>query len=125
MKVVPASIPDVLIFEPKVFRDERGFFLESWNARGFRNAIGGDVAFVQDNHSRSRRGVLRGLHYQIRQPQEKLVRVARVFDVSVDLRKSSPTFGRWAGAELSAYNHRQGFQPGLPMAFSCSRRAPT
>jgi dTDP-4-dehydrorhamnose 3,5-epimerase len=109
MKVVPASIPDVLVFEPKVFRDERGFFLESWNARGFRNAIGGDVAFVQDNHSRSRRGVLRGLHYQIRQPQGKLVRVAsgRVFDVSVDLRKSSPTFGCWAGAELSADNHRQ------------------
>jgi dTDP-4-dehydrorhamnose 3,5-epimerase len=109
MKVIPMPIPDVLILEPKVFGDERGFFLESFNARGFRDAVGGDVHFVQDNHSRSRRGVLRGLHYQIRQPQGKLVRVAsgRVFDVAIDLRRSSPTFGRWTGAELSADNHRQ------------------
>jgi len=109
MKVVRTSIPDVLIFEPQVFGDERGFFLESWNARSFRNAVGCNIGFVQDNHSRSRRGVLRGLHYQIRQPQGKLVRVAsgRVFDVAVDLRKSSCTFGHWTGAELSAENHRQ------------------
>jgi dTDP-4-dehydrorhamnose 3,5-epimerase len=109
MKVIRTPIPDVLIFEPKVFGDERGFFLESWNARSFGDAVGGDIRFVQDNHSRSRCGVLRGLHYQIRQPQGKLVRVAsgRVFDVAIDLRKSSPTFGRWAGAELSADNHRQ------------------
>lgn len=109
MKVIPTPIPDVLILEPRVFRDERGFFLESFNARTFCDAVGGDVRFVQDNHSRSRRGVLRGLHYQIRQPQGKLVRVAsgRVFDVAIDLRRSSPTFGRWAGAELSADNHRQ------------------
>jgi dTDP-4-dehydrorhamnose 3,5-epimerase len=109
IKVIPTSIPDVLILEPKVFGDERGFFLESFNARSFCDAVGGDICFVQDNHSRSRRGVLRGLHYQIRQPQGKLVRVAsgRVFDVAVDLRKSSPTFGLWTGAELTADNHRQ------------------
>jgi dTDP-4-dehydrorhamnose 3,5-epimerase len=109
MRVIPTSIPDILIFEPRVFGDERGFFLESWNARDFCNAAGSDIRFVQDNHSRSRRGVLRGLHYQIKQPQGKLVRVAsgRVFDVAVDLRKSSPTFGRWTGAELSSENHRQ------------------
>jgi dTDP-4-dehydrorhamnose 3,5-epimerase len=109
MKVVRTSIPDVLIFEPQMFGDERGFFLESWNAREFRNAIGLDLQFVQDNHSRSRRGVLRGLHYQIRQPQGKLVRVVRghVFDAAVDLRKSSPTFGRWVGVELSEDNYRQ------------------
>jgi dTDP-4-dehydrorhamnose 3,5-epimerase len=108
MKAVPTSIPDVLIFEPRVFGDERGFLLVSWNARNFCDAVGGDVTFVQDNHSRSRRGVLRGLHYQIRQPQGKLVRVAsgRVFDVAVDVRKSSSTFGRWVGVELSADNHR-------------------
>jgi dTDP-4-dehydrorhamnose 3,5-epimerase len=113
MKVIPTPIPDVLILEPKVFGDERGFFLESFNARGFCDAVGGGICFVQDNHSRSRRGVLRGLHYQIRQPQGKLVRVAsgRVFDVAVDLRKSSPTFGRWTGAELSADNHRQMWIP--------------
>jgi dTDP-4-dehydrorhamnose 3,5-epimerase len=92
-----------------VFGDARGFLLESWNARRFCDAVGFDISFVQDNHSRSRRGVLRGLHYQIKQPQGKLVRVAtgRVFDAAVDLRKSSPTFGRWAGAELSGDNHRQ------------------
>ncbi len=109
MKATRTSIPDVLIFEPQVFGDERGFLLESWNARRFCDAVGFDISFVQDNHSRSRRGVLRGLHYQIMQPQGKLVRVAtgRVFDAAVDLRKSSPTFGRWAGAELSGDNHRQ------------------
>ncbi len=108
MKAVPTSIPEVLIFEPRVFGDERGFLLVSWNARDFCDAIGGDVTFVQDNHSRSSRGVLRGLHYQIRQPQGKLVRVVsgRVFDVAVDVRKSSPTFGRWVGVELGADNHR-------------------
>jgi len=109
MNVTRTSIPEVLIFEPQVFGDERGFLLESWNARRFCDAVGFDISFVQDNHSRSRRGVLRGLHYQIKQPQGKLVRVAigRVFDAVVDLRKSSPTFGRWAGAELSGDNHRQ------------------
>jgi dTDP-4-dehydrorhamnose 3,5-epimerase len=109
LKVTRTSIPEVLILEPQVFGDARGFLLESWNARRFCDAVGSNIAFVQDNHSRSRRGVLRGLHYQIRQPQGKLVRVAtgRVFDAAVDLRKSSPTFGRWAGAELSGDNHRQ------------------
>ena len=109
MQVSRASIPDVLIFEPQVFGDERGFLLESWNAERYRQAMGFDVEFVQDNHSRSLRGVLRGLHYQIEQPQGKLVRAAtgRVFDAAVDLRKSSPTFGCWTGAELSGDNHRQ------------------
>ncbi len=109
MKVIQTSIPEVLIFEPQVFGDARGFLMESWNARRFCDAVGSNISFVQDNHSRSRRGVLRGLHYQIKQPQAKLVRVAtgRVFDAVVDLRKSSPTFGRWAGAELSGDNHRQ------------------
>jgi dTDP-4-dehydrorhamnose 3,5-epimerase len=109
MKVIRTEIPDVLLLEPRVFGDERGFFLESWNARAFRSAVGLDVQFVQDNHSRSACGILRGLHYQIRQPQGKLVRVARgrVFDVAVDLRKSRPTFGRWIGNELSEDNHRQ------------------
>lgn len=109
MKVAPTAIPEVLILEPQLFTDDRGFFMESFNARAFAKAVGCDVAFVQDNHSRSRRGVLRGLHYQIVQPQGKLVRAAtgRVYDVAVDLRKSSATFGRWAGAELSAENRRQ------------------
>ncbi len=109
MKAVPTSISDVLMIEPKVFGDARGFFFESFNARAFRDATGLDETFVQDNHSRSARGVLRGLHYQIRQPQGKLVRVVRgaVFDVAVDLRRASPSFGRWAGVELSEDNHRQ------------------
>jgi len=109
MKVEPTAIPDVLIFEPRVFVDNRGWFLESWNAREFGNAVGLDLQFVQDNHSRSRRGVLRGLHYQIEQPQGKFVRVVsgRVYDVAVDLRKSSATFGRWVGTELTEDNHRQ------------------
>jgi dTDP-4-dehydrorhamnose 3,5-epimerase len=113
MKVVRTAIPDVLILEPRVFPDERGFFLESWNARDFRAALGFDVTFVQDNHSRSRRGVLRGLHYQVLQSQGKLVRVVRgrVFDVAVDLRRSSAAFGRWVGVELSDDDHRQVFVP--------------
>jgi dTDP-4-dehydrorhamnose 3,5-epimerase len=100
MKITPTAISDVLIIEPKVFGDARGFFYESFNQKAFNEAIGQDVNFVQDNHSRSAKGVLRGLHYQIRQPQGKLVRVVRgaVFDVAVDIRKSSPTFGKWAGA---------------------------
>jgi len=109
MKVTPAAIPDVLLIEPRVFGDERGFFLESFNRRGFAQATGLDLDFVQDNHSRSGLGVLRGLHYQIEQPQGKLVRVlrGRVFDVAVDLRRSSAHFGRWVGFELSEDNHRQ------------------
>lgn len=108
MKVTPTSIPDVLILEPKVFGDERGFFMESFNQQVFDDAVGRHVDFVQDNHSRSTKGVLRGLHYQVKQPQGKLVRVVQgaVFDVAVDLRKSSPTFGQWAGIELSAENKR-------------------
>ncbi|PKL99428.1 MAG: dTDP-4-dehydrorhamnose 3,5-epimerase, partial [Gammaproteobacteria bacterium HGW-Gammaproteobacteria-9] len=103
------SIPDVLIIEPKVFGDERGFFYESFNAAAFEAATGLKRQFVQDNHSKSQRGVLRGLHYQIQQPQGKLVRVVagEVFDVAVDLRKSSPSFGRWFGTHLSAQNQRQ------------------
>ena len=98
MKVFPTAIPDLLLLEPTVFGDSRGFFLESWNARGFFEATGVQAPFVQDNHSRSARNVLRGLHYQIRKPQGKLVRVIRgaVFDVAVDIRKTSATFGRWA-----------------------------
>jgi dTDP-4-dehydrorhamnose 3,5-epimerase len=102
-------IPSALIIEPRVFGDTRGFFFESFNQRAFNLATGLDVNFVQDNHSRSSKGVLRGLHYQIQQPQGKLVRVVRgsVFDVTVDLRKSSPTFGQWVGVELTEDNHRQ------------------
>ncbi len=107
MKVVASEIPDVLIFEPTVHGDNRGYFVETWREDTFREA-GCEQVFVQDNQSSSGRGVLRGLHYQIKQPQGKLVRViaGRVFDVAVDLRRSSPTFGRWAGAELSAENNR-------------------
>lgn len=113
MRVIPTAIPDVLIIEPKVFGDARGFFFESFNQRAFNEATGLNVQFVQDNHSRSARGVLRGLHYQIQQPQGKLVRVVRgaVFDVAVDLRKSSATFGQWVGAELSEENARQMWVP--------------
>ena len=109
MQAVPTAIPDVLIIEPKVFGDERGFFYESFNERKFRELTGVTLPFVQDNHSKSARNVLRGLHYQIRQPQGKLVRVVSgsVFDVAVDLRRSSPTFGKWVGVELSADNKRQ------------------
>jgi dTDP-4-dehydrorhamnose 3,5-epimerase len=108
VKVIPTPIPDVLIIEPKVFGDERGFFFESFNRRQFAELTGRDVDFVQDNHSRSVKNVLRGLHYQIQQPQGKLVRVVQgaVFDVAVDIRRSSPTFGRHVGLELSAENKR-------------------
>lgn len=107
--VTPTAIPDVLILEPKVFGDSRGFFLESFNAQNFAKATGLNVQFVQDNHSRSTKGVLRGLHYQLQQTQGKLVQVSQgaVFDVAVDIRKSSPTFGSWVGCELSDTNHRQ------------------
>ena len=107
--VVPTAIPEVLILKPKVFGDARGFFFESFNARDFAQATGLDVNFVQDNHSKSSQGVLRGLHYQIQHPQGKLVRVTQgaVFDVAVDMRRSSPNFGKWVGVELSADNKRQ------------------
>ena len=113
MNVIPTAIPDVLIIEPKVFGDARGFFFESFNQQAFNQATGLDVHFVQDNHSRSAKGVLRGLHYQVQQPQGKLVRVVRgaVFDVAVDIRKSSPTFGKWVGVELTEDNHRQLWVP--------------
>jgi len=109
MKVTPTAVPDVLLLEPKVFGDARGFFLESFNRKVFREATGVDADFVQDNHSRSAKGVLRGLHYQVKQPQGKLVRVVRgaVFDVAVDVRRSSPTFGQWVGEVLSEENQRQ------------------
>ena len=113
MKVTATSLPEVLIIEPKVFGDQRGFFFESFNQKAFNDATGLEAKFVQDNHSRSTKGVLRGLHYQIQQPQGKLVRVVRgaVFDVAVDIRKSSPHFGRWVGVELSEENHRQLWVP--------------
>lgn len=113
MKATPTAIPEVLIIEPKVFGDARGFFYESFNGKAFDEAVGRHVEFVQDNHSRSAKGVLRGLHYQIQQPQGKLVRVVRgaVFDVAVDIRKSAPTFGKWIGVELSEDNHRQLWVP--------------
>lgn len=113
MKATRTAIPDVLIIEPKVFGDARGFFYESFNANVFNDAVGHAVEFVQDNHSRSAKGVLRGLHYQIQQPQGKLVRVARgaVFDVAVDIRKSSKTFGQWVGVELTEDNHKQLWVP--------------
>ena len=113
MKVTELAIPGVLLIEPKVFGDERGFFFESFNLRVFKQATGLEPDFVQDNHSRSARNVLRGLHYQIRQPQGKLVRVVagEVFDVAVDIRRSSPTFGKWHGLTLSADNKRQFYIP--------------
>ncbi len=113
MKATPLSIPDVILFEPKVFGDERGFFYESFNQKAFEKAVGRSVSFVQDNHSRSAKGVLRGMHYQIEQTQGKLVRVTHgeVFDVAVDLRRNSPTFGQWAGARLSAENKHQLWVP--------------
>ena len=111
--VTPTALPEVLMLEPKVFGDARGFFYESFNQRDFAQATGLDVQFVQDNHSRSVKGVLRGLHYQIQHPQGKLVRVTQgeVFDVAVDLRRSSPNFGKWVGVVLSADNHRQLWVP--------------
>jgi dTDP-4-dehydrorhamnose 3,5-epimerase len=113
MNLIKTPIADLLIFEPNVFGDSRGFFMESFNQKTFQNLTGLDVTFVQDNHSRSSQNVLRGLHYQIQQPQGKLVRVTsgRVFDVAVDLRRTSPTFGQWHGVELSGENHRQFWVP--------------
>ena len=113
MKATPLAIPEVILFEPKVFGDDRGFFYESFNQARFEAAVGYKVDFVQDNHSKSSQGVLRGLHYQIEQAQGKLVRVAQgeVFDVAVDIRRSSPTFGQWVGAILSAENKHQLWVP--------------
>lgn len=113
MNIIRTNIPDVLIIEPQVFGDERGFFLESFNQRTFAEKTGITTQFVQDNHSRSAKNVLRGLHYQIKQPQGKLVRVVigEVFDVAVDLRKNSSTFGEWSGCLLSAENKRQMWIP--------------
>jgi len=113
VKATPTAIPDVLVIEPKVFGDARGFFFESFNQNAFDATLGKHVDFVQDNHSRSVKGVLRGLHYQVQQPQGKLVRVVRgaVFDVAVDIRKTSPTFGKWVGVELSESNHKQLWVP--------------
>jgi dTDP-4-dehydrorhamnose 3,5-epimerase len=113
MKVTPTAIPEVLVFEPQVFGDDRGFFFESFNARRFEQLTGTQANFVQDNHSKSVRNVLRGLHYQIRQPQGKLVRAVAgaIHDVVVDMRRSSPFFGRWVGVELSAENRRQLWVP--------------
>ncbi len=113
MKVVPTAIPDVLVLEPRGFGDARGFFMERYNRRAFREATGVDVEFVQDNHSKSARNVLRGLHYQVRQPQGKLVRVVsgEVYDVAVDIRRGSPTFGKWAGFTLSAESKRMAWIP--------------
>ena len=112
MNVIETALPGVMLIEPKVFGDDRGFFLESWNAAAFA-AAGLDIAFVQDNHSRSARGVLRGLHYQLGTPQGKLVRVTSgaVFDVAVDIRRSSPHFGQWVGYELSDTNKRMLYVP--------------
>lgn len=117
MKVTPTAIPEVLVLEPRVFGDDRGFFYESFNARTFEQLTGQRVNFVQENHSKSARNVLRGLHYQVRQPQGKLVRVTAgaIFDVVVDLRRSSSFFGRWIGVELSAEN---GHQLWIPSGFA-------
>ena len=113
MKVERTALPEVLVIEPKVFGDARGFYYESWNRRAFSEIVGQDIEFVQDNHSASARHVLRGLHYQVRQTQGKLVRVVagEVFDVAVDLRRSSRTFGKWVGERLSAENHRMLWVP--------------
>ena len=120
MNVIKTSIADVVIVEPKVFGDERGFFLETFQAERYKEAAGIDLPFVQDNHSRSSRGVLRGLHYQVNKPQGKLVRVVagEVFDVAVDIRPDSPTYGQWEGVILSAENKRQFWiPPGLAHGF--------
>ena len=120
MKVTACQIPDVLLIEPKLFGDDRGFFYESFNQKAFDNTTGLSLSFVQDNHSKSAKGVLRGLHYQVQHPQGKLVRVVagEVFDVAVDIRPGSPTFGQWVGEILSAANHRQLWvPPGLAHGF--------
>jgi dTDP-4-dehydrorhamnose 3,5-epimerase len=108
MKIIPTSIPDLVVLDPKVFGDDRGFFFESFNQRRFTELTGVTDSFVQDNHSKSARNVLRGLHYQIQQPQGKLVRVVagKVLDIALDIRKSSPTFGKWVGEILSAENKK-------------------
>jgi dTDP-4-dehydrorhamnose 3,5-epimerase len=113
MKITPTALPEVLLIEPKVFGDERGFFYESWNQAKFNELIPGDWNFVQDNHSKSARGVLRGLHYQLQHAQGKLVRAVagEVLDVVLDVRRSSKTFGRWVGVRLSAQNHHQLWVP--------------
>ncbi len=113
MNIIPTEIPDVLIIEPQVYGDDRGFFFESYNQKKFQEKTGLDLKFVQDNHSRSVKNVLRGLHYQIKEAQGKLVRVAvgHIFDVAVDIRKNSPTFGKWVGCELTAENKRQLWVP--------------
>ena len=113
VKSIPTALPEVLLLEPKVFGDERGYFYESFNARDFAELVKRSPTFVQDNHSRSSKGVLRGLHYQLRHPQGKLVRVVHgeVFDVAVDIRRSSPNFGKWVGCHLSAENKRQLWVP--------------
>lgn len=113
MRAVPTTLPEVLIFEPQVFSDARGFFFESFNSRRFAAMVGREISFVQDNHSRSKSGVLRGIHYQLEHPQGKLVRVVagEVFDVAVDLRRSSQNFGKWFGVNLSADNRRQFWIP--------------
>jgi dTDP-4-dehydrorhamnose 3,5-epimerase len=113
MNIVPTEIPDVLVIEPKVFGDDRGFFYESFNQRAFTEKTGCDTVFVQDNHSRSVNAVLRGLHYQVQQPQGKLVRVVvgSIFDVAVDIRRHSPTCGQWVGCVLSAENKQQMWVP--------------
>lgn len=125
--VTHTALPEVMILEPKVFGDDRGFFFESFNQRDFYNAVGLNVSFVQDNHSKSSQGVLRGLHYQIQHPQGKLVRVTQgtVFDVAVDMRRSSINFGKWVGVELSADNKRQlwippGFAHGFVVTSECA-----
>ena len=127
MNATRLAIPDVVLFEPKVFGDDRGFFFESFNQNVFEEIVGRPVSFVQDNHSRSLKGVLRGLHYQIKQPQGKLVRVVQgeVFDVAVDLRKSSATFGQWVGVHLSGENKKQlwvpeGFAHGFVVLSECA-----
>ena len=125
MKVTPTAIEGVLILEPKVFGDARGFFVESFNQQVFNQAVGSDIVFVQDNHSKSAQGVLRGLHYQVPpHAQGKLVRVTQgsVFDVAVDIRPASPTFGRWVGVELTGENHRQlWLPPGMAHGFLVTR----
>lgn len=120
MNVTRTRLPEVLLLQPRIFGDARGFFLESYNRKAFREAAGQDAEFVQDNHSRSARGVLRGLHYQVRQPQGKLLRVVRgaVFDVAVDVRRDSPRFGQWVGVELSEENqHQLWIPPGFAHGF--------
>jgi dTDP-4-dehydrorhamnose 3,5-epimerase len=128
MKAIPTELPEVLILEPRVFADDRGYFFESWNERSFAQATGVDVRFVQDNHSYSRRNVLRGIHYQVVRPQGKLVRVVAgaVLDVAVDLRRSSATFMRWVAVELGAENHRQlWIPPGFGHGFIVRSEAAT